>query len=205
MAVQSRSLRGLWTFCKSTVVGGLFVLAPLVLLSIVLGKAVQIAYQVVHPLVEWFPVKSVGTVSLAFLVALLALVGLCFLAGLLARTAVSRWFIGSLERLILSFVPSYGLMKSMGQGLVGLNDNEPHPPVLVQLDDVAHIGFVMDTFADGRRVVFVPNVPNPWSGSLLIVTPDRAQPLPFTTIQTIDCLTKLGVNTSELLAQAAAR
>ena len=63
----------------------------------------------------------------------------------------------------------------------------------------------MDTLADGRRVVFVPDVPNPWSGTLMLVTAERTQPLPFTTRQAIDCLRHLGINTSELLAEAAAR
>jgi uncharacterized membrane protein len=203
MAMQSRSQRGLWIFFKSTVVGGIFVLVPVVLLSIVIGQAAQLAYQVVHPVVEWLPQKTISTVSLAFLISIVALVLICFGAGLVARTAVSRWFVGSLERLILSFVPSYGLMKSMGQGWVGVDADEPHQPVLVQLDDCAHIGFVMDTFKDGRQVVFVPDVPNPWSGTLMLITPDRIEPLPFTTRQTIDCLRHLGVNTSELLAEAA--
>ena len=188
-------------FAKSTVVGGIFVLLPLVLLSIAFGQALRFAYEIVHPLVQWLPVKSVGTISLAFLLGFAALLLVCFLAGLFARTAVSRWLVGSLERNILSFVPSYGLMKSMGQGWIGDDADGPHQPVLIHLDEAAQIGFVMDTLPDNRKMVFIPGVPTPWSGSLLIVASDRLEPFPLSTRQTIDCLRKLGADTSKLFAK----
>ncbi|QDU30080.1 hypothetical protein ETAA8_51990 [Anatilimnocola aggregata] len=198
--MHSRSLGRLIVFLKATIVGGLFVLVPVVLISIVIGQAAQFAYEVVHPLVQWLPVKSVSGVSLSFLIGLIALALLCFLAGLLARTAVSRWFVGTLEQLIVSFVPGYALMKSMGQGWVGVEEKTPHQAVLVRFDDVAQLGFVMDTLPDSRHVVFVPDVPNPWSGTLLFVTPDRIEPLAITTKQAIDCLRHLGANTSKILS-----
>lgn len=200
--MRSRSLINLLSFLRSTLVGGIFVLVPLVLLSITVGHAVQFAYSVVHPVVEWLPVKSVGTVSLAFLVGIAAVILSCFLAGLAARTAISQWFIGSLEQVILTFIPSYGLMKSTGQGWIGAESDRRQESVLVRLGDAAQFGFVMDTLPDNRRVVFIPDVPTPWSGTLLIVEPDRLETLPVSTKQTIECLRKLGANTGALLAKA---
>ena len=198
--VRSRSLRRLINFIKSTVVGGIFVLVPLVLLCVVLGQAATFAYEIIHPLIDWLPVRSVGTVSLAFVIAILVVVLICFLAGLLARTALSRWFVGSLEQVILTFVPGYGLMKSMGQGWVGIRGEEPHQPMLVRFDDSEQIGFVMDTLADGRHVIFLPDVPTPWSGTLVFVPADRLTPLPFSTKETIEFLRQLGANSSKLLS-----
>ena len=199
--VRSRSLRRLIAFVKSTVVGGIFVLVPLVLLCVVLGQAATFAYGIIHPIVEWMPVKNVSTVSLAFAMAILVVVLICFLAGLLARTAISQWFVGSLEQVILTFVPGYGLMKSMGQGWVGIRGEEPHQSVLVQFDDSAQIGFLMDTLADGRQLIFVPDVPTPWSGTLVLMTADRISPLPFSTKETIECLRQLGANSGKLLSK----
>lgn len=200
--MHSRSLRRLITFFKATIVGGVFVLVPLVLIGVVLGQAATFVYEIIHPLMDWFPVKTIGTMSLAFLIAIAAIVLVCFLAGLLARTAMSRWFVGSLEQFIMTFVPGYGLMKSMGQGWVGVTCDEPHPPVVVRFDDHSQLGFVMDTLADGKLVVFVPDVPTPWSGQMLFMTPDRVQPLAISTKQAIECLRLLGANTSKVLAKA---
>lgn len=200
--MKSRTLRRLLSFVKSTLVGGIFFLVPVVALVLVIGQAAAFAYEVVHPLVDWLPVKTVSTVSLAFLIVALVLVLICFLAGLVARMAISQWFVGSLERLILTFIPSYGLMKSMGQGWIGVAGEEPHQPVLVRFDDAQQIGFQMDTLADGRGVIFIPDVPTPWTGSLMLVAAERIEPLPFTTKQAIDCLRHLGANTRELLARS---
>lgn len=200
--VPSRSLVNVLSFLRSTLVGGVFVLVPLVLLSITVGHAVQFAYTAVSPVVQWLPVKSVGSVSLAFLIGVLAVVLSCFLAGLAARTAVSQWLVGSLEHLILTFIPSYGLMKSTGQGWIGAESERMHEPVLVRLDDATQFGFVMDTLPDTRRVVFIPDVPTPWSGTLVIVEASRLETLPISTKQTIECLRRLGANTSALLARA---
>ena len=201
MLVKSRSLRRLINFVKSTVVGGIFVLVPLVLLCIVLGQAATFAYEIIHPFVEWLPVKSVSTVSLAFVFAIALIVLVCFLAGLVARTAVSQWFVGSLEQIILSFVPGYGLMKSMGQGWVGINAEEPHQAVLVRFDDAEQIGFVMDSLDDGRSVVFLPDVPTPWSGTLVFVAAERITPLAVSTKQAIECLRQLGANTTKVFSK----
>lgn len=198
--MHSRSLRRLLNFVKSTVVGGIFVLVPLVLLCIVLGQAATFAYHIIHPIIGLMPVKSATTVSLAFGIAILAIVLVCFLAGLLARTAVSRWFVGSLEQVILTFVPGYGLMKSMGQGWVGISGEEPHQPVMVRFDDSQQIGFVMDTIVDGRLVVFLPDVPTPWSGTLVFVGPERITPLAISTKEAIECLRRLGTTTSKVMA-----
>jgi uncharacterized membrane protein len=187
-------------FMKSTLVGGIFVLVPLVLLSLAIGHAVHVAYAIVQPLLQWLPIKSVGSVSLAFLVGIAAVVISCFFAGLVARTAFSQWLVGSIEQLILNFVPGYGLMKSTGQGWIGIEADGPHQPVLVRLGDAAQFGFVMDTLHDSRRVVFIPDVPTPWSGTLLIVNAELLEPLSISTKHTIECLRKLGANTSKLLA-----
>jgi len=192
------------SFLKSTVVGGIFVLVPLVLISLAIGHALQVAYAIVHPFIQWLPVKSIGSVSLAFLVGIVAVVSSCFIAGLVARTAFSQWLVGSLEQLILTFIPGYGLMKSTGQGWIGIEADGPHQPVLIRFDDAVQFGFVMDTLVDSRRVVFVPDVPTPWSGTLVIVTADRLEPLPISTKQTIDCLRRLGTNTSRLLTSTRA-
>ncbi len=199
--MQSRTLRRILSFVKSTLVGGIFFLVPVVALVFVIGQAGAFAYQIVHPLVDWLPVRTVSTVSLAFLIVALVLVLVCFLAGLVARMAISQWFVGSLERVIVTLIPSYGLMKSMGQGWIGIAGEEPHQPVLVRLDDHQQIGFRMDTLVDGRSVIFIPNVPTPWTGSLMVVAADRIEPLPFTTQQAIECLRRLGANTGELLVK----
>ena len=101
--------------------------------------------------------KSIGGVSLALAAAVLASLLVCFLAGLLAEAALTRRLIESVESLILSKMPGYSLMKTVGENLVGVEGSDRRKTVLVHLHDSAQLGFVMDELPDGRLVVFVPD------------------------------------------------
>jgi uncharacterized membrane protein len=84
-------------------------------------------------------------------------------------------------------------MKSMGEGMVGLDRATSRSSVLVQFGDRAQIGFVMDQATDGRLIVFVPSVPSPWSGTLHVVQPHRVQRLDAPIAEVIDKLKRLGI------------
>jgi uncharacterized membrane protein len=185
--------RRLLQFVKATVVGGVFVLAPIVLLVYVIGKAVTVAYDAFHPLGKWLPVESVGGVSLALLAAITALIAVCFFAGLVAKTAIAKWLVRTIESAVLHNLPGYTLMKSMGANLAGAESEERLPAVLVRFDDQSQVGFLMEELADGRAIVFIPSVPSPWSGSLHVIDPDRVTRLPAPIAEVIDRLRRLGV------------
>jgi uncharacterized membrane protein len=185
-------MRGIIRFLKSTVLGGLVVLLPLVALVAILIWAANLAIDSIRPLLQWLPDKSVGGVSLILLVAILALVGVSFLAGLLAETAIVRGLGVRAERLAM-FIPGYALMKSVGADFVGIEGKRPVQTVLARFEASFQLGFLMETLADGRLVVFVPGVPRAFVGALHILTADRVQPLDISISTTLDVLGRLGV------------
>lgn len=180
-------------FVKATVVGGVFVLAPVVLLIYVIGEALTVAYKLVKPLFSWLPVHSVGGISLALLAAIVILIGVCFVAGLFANTTLAKWFVHRVEMLVLSNLPGYTLIKSMGESVAGVDDGSARRAVLVNFQDRSQVGFVMDQLADGRMVVFVPNSPSPWTGALQVVAPDRVEFLNAPIQEVVERLQRLGV------------
>ena len=73
-------------FVRTTIVGGLLFLAPIVVLIVILAKAFDYAKKGINAVLVYFPAAyelSAGAAT-ALSVVLVALV--CFLAGLLART-----------------------------------------------------------------------------------------------------------------------
>ena len=68
-------------FVKTTVIGGLLFLVPVVVLILVLNEARELMLMVADPLADWFPVESVGGVALANVIAVVALLLVCFVAG----------------------------------------------------------------------------------------------------------------------------
>jgi uncharacterized membrane protein len=189
-------MRGIYRFLKSTVLGGLVVLVPVVVLVAIVVWAVQTAVQAIVPVFEWLPDKSVGGVSLTVLSAVLGLVAGCFLAGLFAETAIIRRLGERAERLALS-VPGYALMKNVGASLVGIEGKHPAKTVLVRFDSSCQLGFLMDTLSDGRYVVFIPGVPRALVGTLHIIAADRVHVLAMTVSAALEALGRLGVGLRE--------
>jgi len=186
-------------FVKATVIGGVFVIAPVALLVYIIGQTGLVAYRAVLPLMDWLPVNSVSSVSLALSATIAGLIGICFLAGLLAHTAAAKWLVQSIESAVLANLPGYSLVKSMGEGIAGVDGGSGRKAVLVRFDDRAQIGFLMDAAPDGRLVVFVPNVPSPWSGTLCVVSPDRVEMLTPPIRVVIDRLQRLGLGLGSVL------
>lgn len=181
-------------FFKSTVVGGVFVLGPIVILAVIVGKLVDAIVTGAGPVLAWLPFKTVGGVSIVVLVAIAVVIVLCFLAGLLARTTLMGRLVKSVESLVLSKVPGYSLMKSMGESFVGAEGKGTRQPVLARFEASWMIGFIMDTLPDGRLAVFVPAAPNGMTGQLHIMNADRVEKLDVSVTAALDCIGRLGVD-----------
>jgi len=196
-------MRGVYRFLKSTMIGGLVVLLPVLVLVAIVGWAVDLAVKVITPAFAWLPDKSFGGVSLVVLIAFVGVVLACFLAGIVAETALVSGLGRRAERLAL-LVPGYALMKRVGADLIGVEGKRPVRTVLVRLEASWQIGFLMDTLADGRHVVFVPGVPKALVGTLHIVDADRVQILAMSVSAALDVLSSLGVGLGELWEKESA-
>ena len=82
-------MRNLIHVLRMTIVGGVFFLAPFLLLIIILGKALQIIRAVTVPLAGLIPFESFIGLETPRLLAVFILVLLCFFAGLFAKTSLT--------------------------------------------------------------------------------------------------------------------
>lgn len=190
-------MQGIYRFLKATVIGGLLVLVPVVVIVAIVVWVVQVALKAIEPVFEWLPDRSVAGVSLTVLFAILGLLLVCFFAGLFAETAIIRRLGNGAERLALT-VPGYALMKNVGANVVGIEGKHPARTVLVRFTASWQLGFLMETLVDGRQVVFVPGVPRALVGTLHIVEADRVQFLAMSVSTALDVLARLGVGLREL-------
>ena len=63
----------------------------------------------------------------------------------------------------------------------------------------------MERLDDGRVVLYVPGAPDAWSGSVLLVAPERVQPLDIDAGDLAKALQGLGLGTAALLRAAAGK
>jgi len=186
-------------FLRTTLVGGLLFLVPIVVLGIVLGKALALAHKIVDPLAEHLPVESVIGLRTPMLLAGGVIVLFCFLAGFFARTMLARKLVSGLEGAVLSNVPGYEFLKRMGESMLGVEKEGSFPVVVVRFDDVSQIGFRIEVLENGLVVVFVPGVPNANAGEVYLLPPDRVSPVGVQPARMLKCLKRLGMGSDALL------
>jgi uncharacterized membrane protein len=172
--VMTLSLKPMTT----TLIGGLVFLLPLIVALAVLGQGLALMAGVAQPVAAMFPHRQVGGVALASLIALLLLLLLCYAAGLLARAALGRTLSASFEDRLQALYPRYTIIKGMTQALGVDGVKSSLKTVLVSFDDHQVLAVEVERLADGRVVVFVPGAPDPWSGSVVMVSQERVEGVP---------------------------
>ena len=139
---------------------------------------------------------------LASIAALALLLLLCFGAGLLARAAAGQAFAERFEARLQTLYPRYSVIKAMSQGLHGALGQRVLKPVMAQFDDHELIAFDIERLDDGRVVLYLPGAPDAWSGSVVLVAPDRVQPLNIDAAELAKAMQGLGLGTAALLRGA---
>jgi uncharacterized membrane protein len=188
-------VRAVLSFIKTTLVGGLFFLLPLVVAVFLLQKAIQVVAKVLHPVASHLPIASVVGIGAADVLAALLLVGVGFLAGLLGRTGLGSRIHGKLEQLILRKMPGYTLLK----GAAGAEGSAEVEVALARFDDNTVLGFIMEKSADGLLTVFVPSAPTPAAGTVFYLTEDRVQRLDVPVAAASKVIMRLGIGSKDLL------
>ena len=186
-------------FALTTVIGGVVFLIPVVILVVVVGKAISLMMLVAQPMADWLPVDTVAGVAMANIIAAVALVVVCFLAGLLARHALASAFIDRLESKVLANVPGYAMIKSLVSGF-DERQSDGLKPVALQLGTAERVGFEIEKLPDGRSMVFIPSPPNPFSGITQVLPPDQVTYLDVPVKQIVELTENFGHGVQEILA-----
>lgn len=188
-------------FFATTFVLGLLLLIPLFALVLLAVKTLHLVEGLMAPLARLTQTASLAGVAMPRLLAITALVLLVFLAGLVGRLGFTKRGVGWLEQRVLSNIPGYGLIKSMVQGIVGDEAEPTRPAVLLRLDDAWQIGLRIESAPDGRVVVFLPDAHSPSTGTVLVVSPDRVQPLDVQPAAALKSLRSLGSGAGQMLGR----
>ncbi|MEN2490195.1 DUF502 domain-containing protein [Flavobacterium sp. B11] len=192
-------MKSILKILKATFLGGILFLVPLVVLLIVLEKGYGLVQKTTLPLVSTLPKVSVLGLAIQELVGILIIILICFIAGVLAKTAAAEKLVQKLEDGILSFVPGYSFMKSMNENILGLESKDDLKVILVPTDAGLQFAFLIEQVSDEKFTVFIPDAPNPWSGSVVFVDKKDITEIDITQKQALACIRKLGYGSEELL------
>ena len=186
-------MKGFFQLIKTTIIGGLIFLVPIIIMVAILGKAFELMILVAKPLSAWIPLDSIGGVALANILAVLAILLCCLIAGFVAKGNAAKSLLNSVESKLLVAIPGYSFVKGMTDSLKSSEEAaKSFVPVVAQFDDNAQIGFEIERTERGNVVVFLPGSPDPWSGSVVYVNADRVERLDMTVPDAINNIRHLG-------------
>ena len=132
--------------------------------------------------------------------AILMLVLLCLLIGLLVRSAVGGWVRRGLESALFDRIPGYRLAKAFsGDGPLSEGGQRALKPALAAIEEGWCPALVMEAFADGRLLVFVPGAPAPMSGALYVFAPERIRYLDVPLLPFLKAISSWGLGLREMI------
>ncbi|MDO6473345.1 DUF502 domain-containing protein [Maribacter sp. 1_MG-2023] len=187
------------SFIKRTIIDGLFLIIPIVLVIYLLGKVIGIFRKMVAPFVDRIDISLLGLETTSRILAVIILFILCFVAGILVKMQKINQFKDWVEVNILSNIPGYTLMQGVSKTAAGLDSNNLKEVVLVDIEEVWQVGFLMEKIDEDLNVVFIPGAPNPMAGNVVIVKLDRLKKLNVKGVNAMKLFRKLGVGSKTFL------
>ena len=185
-------------FIRTTILGGLVFLVPVVAFALVIDTVFQFMLAVAEPMADVFPIDFVGGVAIANIIAALIILLICFIAGLIARAGPAQKLADTVENAILSKIPGYSLVKGLASSLTPEKTADMHP-VLVTLGYSRRVGMEVENIGDDRVAVYFPGSPNAWSGEVHVVGREQVERLEKPLGVVIEHAEQLGKGSSDIL------
>jgi len=189
-------------FLKTTILGGLFVLLPIILIYLALAETFEVLVLLASPIAELFFPGHFDDVEYTIPLALALLLGLSFLLGLIMMSDIARRFGDWVERIILGKIPGYNAIKSLTKGFASSQEEETFKPALLNSSDgEQEFVYIVEELNDDKYAVLVPWSPTPFAGSIKIVPKDRVEPLAVSMGKLTEVLSQWGVGSREILSE----
>jgi len=90
-------------------------------------------------------------------------------------------------------------MKSTNESIMGFESKQDLKVILVPTDAGWQFAFLIEQINENNFTVFIPDAPNPWSGSVVLVEKKDIREIEITQKEALACIRKLGYGSKELL------
>jgi uncharacterized membrane protein len=190
-------------FLKTTLLGGLLVLLPVLLLYLLLAEMLPLIIALATPIADLFPKGTFDRINFPVLIALILLVGASFVIGLVMRSAAGRSMGGWIEQNALGRLPAYSALKGLTKGFVGAEEGEAFRPALLSSSDgERELAYVIEDHGDGQLTLLLPWSPTAFAGSVKIVRQERVELVDTNLGEFTKVLGHWGVGVKDLLGKS---
>ena len=188
---------------KTTAIGGVVFLLPLVLLVVLVSKAFNIIRTVSMPVANLISAEQFAGYAVADLVAITVLLVVTLLAGTLAKSPVFDKFYKKADAILLQVFPGYSWIKGMTGSLSDSEAEQSLKSVAVIQDDMVSIGYEVERLSDGWVAVYLPGAPDTRSGSVAYFKQDQIVPLDAGFAGVAGCLKALGSGSNKVITNTS--
>ncbi len=190
-------------FFRTTLVGGLTFLLPIVLIAWLFQKAMGLAGKLAKPAMALLPESLAGGVFVGALETGVALLIIAFVSGLLARTELGQRFMVWVENSLIGSLPQFSFVRGIAESADD-SDNDHVEVVLVPADAGWALGFIFESTDAAVVPVFLPGAPQWTSGSVVFAERTNIRPAGIGFPGAIKIMAKLGVGSDKVVKALAA-
>jgi uncharacterized membrane protein len=190
-------------FLKTTVLGGLFILLPLMLLWLGLaeigGLLAAMATPIADILADFFPQDYFDNLAVPGVVAFILITAASFVLGLAARSAWLGSVGRNIENSVLNKVPMYKMLKIISSAMIDSNTSHVDPALLRDGSGGGDPCYVIEKHSDGRATVLLPWSPASFAGSIKVVQQTDLEILSCSLDEYSRSLSQLGVGVEDCI------
>jgi len=156
-------------FLKTTLLGGLFILLPLILLWLGLKEIAGLLVAMATPIADLLPAGVFEKLRAPAVVAFVLIVFASFILGLAAKSAFISRIGRNIEGGVLDKVPMYRMLKIISSALMDTDESDVRPALISDASGGGDPCYVMEKHQDGRATVLLPWSPASFAGSIKVV------------------------------------
>lgn len=187
-------------FLKTTLLGGLFVLLPLILLWLGLSEIAGLLVTMATPIADLFPAGVFDKVTAPAVVAVILLVGASFILGLAAKSAMINRLGRKFEDGVLEKVPMYRMLKIVSSALIDTDKSDISAAMVSDGSGGGDPCYVMEKHQDGRATVLLPWSPASFAGSIKVVQQSDLEFLDCSIDEYSRSLSQMGIGVEECIS-----
>ena len=192
-------------FLKTTLLGGLFILLPLMLLWMGLKEIGGLLEAMATPIADMIPGKYFEDLAAPGVVAVILIIGASFALGLAARSAWLSNIGHSIENSVLNRVPMYRMLKVISSALIDSDAGDVKPALVTDGAGGGDPCYIIEKHKDGRATVLLPWSPASFAGSIKVVQQSDLEYLSCSLDEFSRSLSQIGVGVEECLSRESAK
>lgn len=188
-------------FVRTTLVGGVIFLLPMLLIGVLLRHGLRLAERVAQPVMGLFPERIGDRVAVADVAAVAVLLAVAFAAGIVARTSAGRHVMRWFENSLIGSLPQFNFVRGIAESI---GETQTIEVVLVPTDAGWNLAFVVEPSPGPWVAVFVPGAPEWTSGAVVWAHIDNIRPADVSFAHAVLVLRKLGAGSASIAAALGA-